>query len=60
MPKTFIISWHMDGTFETRAETEEEIHALMKTLNRQELVFKCRTFDYDVEEIDTGSAESAR
>ena len=59
MPKTFVISWHMDGSFETMAESEEEIEQLMKTMNRQELVFKCRNFDYEVEEIDRSDTGAA-
>jgi hypothetical protein len=58
--RTFIVAWHMNGTFEIRAESEEEVREIMKTLNRQELVFKCRHFDYEIEEIDQSASESAR
>ncbi len=60
MPKTFIVSWHMDGSYEIRADSEEEIHEFMKTMNRQELIFKCKHFDYDIEEIDQSASESSR
>lgn len=60
MPKTFIVSWHMDGTFELQADSEDEVREFMKTMNRQELVFKCRYFDYEVEEVDkSGTGEAA-
>lgn len=60
MPKTFIVSWHMDGSFEMNAESEEEVREFMKTMNRQELVFKCRFFDFDVEEVDKSESGEAR
>ncbi len=60
MPKTFLVAWHMDGSFELNADSEEEIHELMKTMNRQELVFKCRYFDYEIEQIDRSATEPDR
>lgn len=60
MPKTFVVSWHMDGTFELQADSEEEVHEFMKTMNRQELVFKCRFFDYEVETVDRSASEPER
>ncbi len=60
MPKLYVVSWHMDGSFELQADSEEEIHELMKTMNRQELVFKCRYFDYEIEQIDRSATEPDR
>jgi hypothetical protein len=55
-PRTFLVSWSMDGTFEIRAESEEQIHEIMKTINRQELIFKCRRFDYEIEPVDRSAS----
>lgn len=60
MPKTFVVSWNMNGTFEIMADTVEEVHTFMKTMNRQELVFKAKLFDYEVEEIDRSDTGSER
>lgn len=60
MPKTFVVAWNMNGTFEIMADSVEEVHAFMKTMNRQELVFKAKLFDYEVEEIDRSDTGAER
>ena len=60
MPKTFVVSWSMNGTFELMADSVEDVHTMMKTMNRQELVFKAKLFDYEVEEIDRSDTGSER
>ena len=60
MPKTFVVSWSMNGTFEVMADSREEVEAMLKTMNRQELVFKARLFDYEIEEIDRSDTGSER
>ena len=52
MPKTFVVSWSMNGTFELAADSEEQAEEMIQRMNRQELVFKARAFDWEIEEID--------
>ena len=59
MPRTYIVSWNMNGSFEVQAEDEAQVEEMMRTMNRQELVFKCRSFEWEVEEIDRSSSGAA-
>lgn len=60
MPKHFLVSWHMDGVLEIQADSEDEVHELMKTANRQELALKTRYFDYQIEPVDLSGTEPDR
>ena len=60
MPNTFVVSWSMNGTFEVMADSREEVETMLKTMNRQELVFKAKLFDYEIEEIDRSDTGSER